>query len=192
MSEIWLAKHAVLLVPVVIKTLRTALSIDDVDAAMSRMLNEARLMARIRSARVVRAMDAGVHVDEQQRQVGYVVQEYVDGIDLAELDRERRKALGVGLPLWFVAKAMHEICLALQASHQTGIIHRDVKPSNVFGCVQTGIRLGDFGIAIPYTEASASNEISGTFKFMAPEQLRGDALTTAADVYGAGAMGCDL
>jgi serine/threonine-protein kinase len=192
MSEIWLAKHAVLLVPVVIKTLRAALSIDDVDAAMGRMLNEARLMARIRSARVVRAMDAGVHVDEQQRQVGYVVQEYVDGIDLAELDRERRRALGVGLPLWFVAKAMHEICLALQAAHQTGIIHRDVKPSNVFGCVQTGIRLGDFGIAIPFTEARASNEISGTFKFMAPEQLRGDALTTAADVYGAGAMGCDL
>jgi serine/threonine-protein kinase len=192
MSEIWLAKHAVLLVPVVLKTLRTALAIDDVDSAMSRMLNEARLMARIRSARVVRAMDAGVHVDEHKKQVGYVVQEYVDGIDLAELDRERRKALGVGLPLWFVAKTMHEICLALQASHQTGIIHRDVKPSNVFGCVQTGIRLGDFGIAIPYTEARASNEISGTFKFMAPEQLRGDALSAAADVYGAGATGCDL
>ena len=192
MSEVWLAKHAVLLVPVVIKTLRAALVQGDEERGFERMLNEARLMARIPSARVVRAVDAGMYVDASGRSLGYVVQEYVDGIDLAELDRERRRALGIGLPLWFVCRMMHELCLALQASHQTGVLHRDVKPSNVFGSPQTGIRLGDFGIAIPHREAAVPGEISGTFKFMAPEQLRGDALDRGADVYGAGATAFDL
>jgi eukaryotic-like serine/threonine-protein kinase len=187
MGEVWLAKHAVLLVPVILKTLRAAVVDLDASQGFSRMLTEARLMARIPSPKVVRALDAGVHEG-----VGYVVQEYVDGIDLAELDRERRRALGVGLPLWFVCTVMHDICLALHASHQTGILHRDVKPSNVFGSPQTGIRLGDFGIAIEQEHVSVPTQISGTFKFMAPEQLRGDPLDRAADVYGAGATAFDL
>ena len=187
MSEVWLAKHTVLLVPVILKTLRAAVVDLDASQGFSRMINEARLMARIPSPRVVRALDAGVHEG-----VGYVVQEYVDGIDLAELDRERRRALGVGLPLWFVCSVMHDICLALHASHQTGILHRDIKPSNVFGSPQTGIRLGDFGIAVEQEQVAVPTEISGTFKFMAPEQLRGDPLDRAADVYGAGATAFDL
>ena len=187
MSEVWLAKHAVLLVPVILKTLRATVVDLDASQGFSRMLNEARLMARIPSPKVVRALDAGVHDG-----IGYVVQEYVDGIDMAELDRERRRGLGVGLPLWFVCSIMHDVCLALHASHQTGILHRDVKPSNVFGSPQTGIRLGDFGIAVEQENVCVPTEISGTFKFMAPEQLRGDALDRSADVYGAGATAFDL
>src|SRR4051812_12203286 len=133
MSEVWLAKHTVLNVPVIIKTLRAAISASDASGA-ARVLNEARLMARVTSARVVRAIDAGLHEGTP-----YLVQEYVDGIDLAELDRRRRGALGVGLPLWFVSFVMREICQALHTAHQAGVIHRDVKPSNVFGAPDTGI-----------------------------------------------------
>jgi eukaryotic-like serine/threonine-protein kinase len=185
MSEIWLAKHAVLCVPVVLKTLRQT-SIDDPETRFERMLNEARMMARIGAPQVVRATDAGVHEG-----VGYVVQEYVDGLDLAELDESRRRALGLGLPLWFVCHAMHETCRALQASHRAGILHRDVKPSNLFGSFH-GIQLGDFGIAIHSHDAKLPGEISGTFRFMAPEQLRGDALDRASDVWGAAATAFDL
>jgi O-acetyl-ADP-ribose deacetylase (regulator of RNase III) len=186
MSEVWLAKHAVLSVPVVMKTLRAAMDPDD-EHGFDRILNEARLMARIASPRVVRAIDAGVHEG-----VGYVVQEYVDGIDLAELDQRRRMALGVGLPLWFVCHVMQETCFGLHASHQHGVIHRDVKPSNIFGSPETGIRLGDFGIALSGQQARAPNEVSGTFRFMAPEQLAGGPLSRAVDVYGAGATAFDL
>jgi O-acetyl-ADP-ribose deacetylase (regulator of RNase III) len=192
MSEVWLAKHSVLCVPVIIKTLRAATTsaknpcdIGGADGA-HRMLNEARLMARVTSPRVVRAVDAGTHEGTP-----YLVQEYVDGLDLAELDRRRRAALGVGLPLWFVAYAMREICSALHAAHQAGVIHRDVKPSNVFGSPDAGIRLGDFGIAIAHEEC-AHPEVSGTIKFMAPEQLRGGTVDRFTDVYGAGATACDL
>jgi serine/threonine-protein kinase len=190
MSEVWLAKHAVLAIPVVIKTLRSVRvdgsppsgsggSFSREDAA-NRLLLEARMTARVSDPRVVRALDAGTHEGTP-----YLVQEYVDGIDLDELDRRRRQALGVGLPLWFICDVMKQTCRALHAAHQTGIIHRDVKPSNIFGSPETGIRLGDFGIAVAHSEGRG--DVCGTVGFMAPEQLRGLELGRATDVYGAAA-----
>jgi serine/threonine-protein kinase len=184
MSRVWLARHRLLAVPVIVKTLRAGF--DDVATGEKRVVDEAKLMARIPSPLVVRAIDAGVCGAHP-----YLVEEYVDGIDLAELDRRRRDALGVGLPLWFVCEAMHAACEALHVAHQTGVIHRDVKPSNLFGSPQTGIRLGDFGIAA-VANAGASSEISGTIKFMAPEQLRGTECLPTIDVWGAGATAFDL
>src|ERR1700733_10984430 len=84
MSDVWLAKHGLLSVPVIIKTLRTFVKDAPHDAGAQRMLQEARHMARITSPRVVRAIDAGIFEG-----MPYLVQEYVDGIDLAELDRRR-------------------------------------------------------------------------------------------------------
>ena len=151
------------------------------------MFDEARLMARVTSPRVVRAIDAGTLEDTP-----YLVQEYVDGVDLAELDRDRRTALGVGLPLWFVCHVMEEACRALHAAHQVGVIHRDVKPSNLFAAPGTGIRLGDFGIAVARARSASAGDVSGTIKFMAPEQLRGEPSSRGTDAYGAGALACDL
>src|SRR3984957_16964641 len=187
MSEVWLAKHALLSVPVIIKTLRPMIpenvpgNLDARDINAGRMLKEARLMARAASPRVVRPVDAAIHEN-----MPYLVQEYVDGIDFAELDRRRRTALGVGLPLWFVAHALEETCYALHAAHQVGVIHRDVKPSNLFGDPEVGVRLGDFGLAVSQ-EDGPQREICGTLRFMAPEQLRGERLDRYTDVYGAGA-----
>jgi serine/threonine-protein kinase len=186
MSEVWLARHVGLGMPVVLKTLKAELA----SGASSRdprdrMLEEARLMARVTSPHVVRAIDTGEHEG-----VPYVVQEYVDGIDLAELDRRRRAALGVGLPLWFVCEVIDQTCDALMAAHRVGVIHRDVKPSNLFA-TPDGVRLGDFGIAVQHTSARAA-EVSGTLKFMAPELLLGEPPSRAADVYSVGATAFDL
>jgi eukaryotic-like serine/threonine-protein kinase len=185
MSEVWLAKHGLLSIPVILKTLRATVA-ESTDGRVDRMLREARHMARIASPRVVRATDAGVHEG-----VPYLVEEYVDGIDLAELDRRRRKAIGFGLPLWFVAYAMSETCFALHAAHQAGVIHRDVKPSNLFGQPGVGLRLGDFGLAVTASDPLA-HEICGTLKFMAPEQIQGEPLDRCTDVFSAGATACDL
>lgn len=187
MSEVYLAKHAILGIPVIIKTLKPALTAGTVDRAVEadRVINEARLMARITNPRVVRAVDAGVHEG-----TAYFVQEYVDGIDLAELDRRRRSSLGVGLPLWFVCRVMSEACEALHAAHQAGVVHRDVKPSNLFGAPETGVRLGDFGIAV--RNAVHGHDVSGTLRFMAPEQLRSGDVSRRTDVWGAAATACDL
>ncbi len=187
MSEVWLAKHTVLSVPVIIKTLRKSIAEAVGEAGAKRMFNEARLMARVTNPRVVRAIDAGV--DDG---VPYLVQEYVDGIDMAELDAQRRRAFGVGLPLWLVCLVMSETCSALHAAHQAGVIHRDVKPSNLFAAPETGVRLGDFGIAVARADTPSTSEVSGTVKFMAPEQLRGGAIDRSTDGYGAGATAYDL
>jgi len=186
MSDVWLARHEALSIPVVVKTIRK----DVRDAlgqkvAEERLLDEARLMARVRNPRVVRATDAGVAGNTP-----YLVEEYVDGIDLAELDRRRRSAIGLGLPLWFVATVMRETCDALHSAHQAGIIHRDVKPSNVFGSPD-GVRLGDFGIAV-MRHGDGHEATSGTVRFMAPEQFLGGVIDRRTDVYGAGATACDL
>jgi O-acetyl-ADP-ribose deacetylase (regulator of RNase III) len=192
MSEVWLAKHHVLCIPVVIKTLRKEIAESVGEAGARRMFDEARLMARVTSPRVVRAIDAGlIGGEDGEPAQPYLVQEYVDGVDLAEIDRERRAALGVGLPLWMVCRVMEETCRALHAAHQAGVIHRDVKPSNLFAAPETGIRLGDFGIAVARDEGPP-REISGTIKFMAPEQLAGGVVDRRTDVYGAGATAFDL
>jgi O-acetyl-ADP-ribose deacetylase (regulator of RNase III) len=188
MSEVWLARHVALGMPVILKTLKTERGPGSSGSRRdprARMLEEARLMARVTSPHVVRAIDTGEHDG-----VPYVVQEYVDGIDLAELDRRRRAALGVGLPLWFVCEVLDQTFDALQAAHRVGVIHRDVKPSNLFA-TPAGVRLGDFGIAVQRARASSA-EISGTPRFMAPELLGGVPPSRAADVYSVGATAFDL
>jgi len=186
MGEVWLAKHEVLCVPVVIKIMRRSLGESVIANAARRMFDEARLMARVTSPNVVRAVDAGM-----LQGTPYLVQEYVDGVDLAELDRTRRASIGVGLPLWTVCHVMEEACRALHAAHQAGVVHRDMKPSNLFAAPESGVRLGDFGIAVARGEVPGT-EISGTVKFMAPEQLRGEPAHRTTDAYGAGATACDL
>src|SRR4051812_19396518 len=97
MSRVWLARHRELSMPVILKTL---LDSGHPETAFKRLRSEARLMARIPDPRVVRPVDVGTH-----NNVPYLAQEYVDGLDLAELYRRRCTALGRGLPLWFVCLA---------------------------------------------------------------------------------------
>jgi eukaryotic-like serine/threonine-protein kinase len=185
MSEVWLAKHTVLAIPVILKVLRPAFAATEAKQEAHRVLDEARLMARITNPLVVRAIDAGVHEN-----LPYLVQEYVDGIDMAELDKRRRASLGIGLPLWYVVHVTRQACIALHAAHQAGVVHRDVKPSNLFGAPETGVRLGDFGIATG--TAKTARDVSGTLHFMAPEQLSEGATSRGTDVWGAAATACDL
>jgi len=187
MGDVWLGRHVVLATPVIIKTLRPELG-GSLQERLQRVVTEARLMARITSPHVVRALDVGTHDD-----VPFVVQEYVDGIDLNELDHARRDCLGLGLPLWFVCDAAAKIAHGLHAAHQHGVLHRDLKPSNLFGSADGSIKLGDFGIAVP-TQVSEKNlaASAGTLRFMAPEALKQEPLDRRADVYGLGATIYDL
>ncbi len=211
MSRVWLARHKHLAVPVILKTLRDfgphdhasshghehehehehTPHDDESEAAVAaggsflRLRNEARMMARIPSARVVRAVDVGVHEG-----CPYLVQEYIDGLDLAELDALRRRALRRGLPLWYVCHVTSHVADALHAAHLTGVLHRDVKPSNLLYSPQVGLRLGDFGIAV--TRELRDGVGSGTLRFIAPESLRGAPPTRRADIYSLGATAYDL
>src|SRR5688500_1106012 len=92
MSEVWLAKHETRAAPVSSERRRRALRGGTAkESAAGRTLAEARLMARVSSPRIVRALDAGGICDDPEHEgTPFLVQEYVDGLDLAELDRRRR------------------------------------------------------------------------------------------------------
>jgi serine/threonine-protein kinase len=184
MGDVWLARHRELALPVVIKTIRPSSSADE---AYRRMLREARLMARLTTPRVVRVIDVGSWASgDDTGELPFLVQEYVDGIDLGEYARRRMHAIGRALPLWAVAQACADAARGLHEGHQAGVIHRDVKPSNLFLFGHAEVKVGDFGVAV----ASASDgdaAPAGTPAFMAPEQLRGDRIDRRADVYGLGA-----
>ncbi|MEU8358851.1 serine/threonine-protein kinase [Nonomuraea sp. NPDC048882] len=135
----------------------------------------ARRVARFCTAPV---LDAGIDGD-----VAYLVTEYVKGPDLAQAVRDQGPLSGGNLEALAVG-----IATALSAIHGAGVIHRDLKPSNVL-LSPLGPRVIDFGIAQIVDQASlASQAILGTPAFMAPEQVRGDPLTPAADVFAWGGV----
>src|SRR5258708_25889493 len=92
MGEVRLAKHRALMIPVIIKTPRGANAHSE--DAQQRVLNEARVMAKIPDPRVVRAIDAGVGDDGRP----FLVEEYVDCIDIAALDARPRDRISVAMP----------------------------------------------------------------------------------------------
>ncbi len=187
MSDVFLARHLHLCAPVIIKTLK--LSVDAHEKARTeRLRTEAVLTARIRSPRVVRPLDFGLTPAGQP----YLVQDYVDGLDGAELDALRRRALGVGLPLWYVCELTAEVACALAAAHRTGVLHRDLKPSNLFVSPEEGVQLGDFGVAVAKSMSDVGPELAGTLEFMAPETLRAGVFDRRTDLYGLGATAFQL
>jgi len=179
MGEVFLARHAELALPVILKTL-SRFEGESADTCRARLLDEARLMARLAAPEVVRVLGAASHDGEP-----FLVEEYVDGIDLEELRRARREALRRPLPLWAVADLTARAAAGLHAAHQAGVVHRDVKPSNLFGHGHGHVKVGDFGVAVPAARAGGS--VAGTQEFMAPEQMMGGAVDRRADVFGLGA-----
>ncbi|MEV1178545.1 serine/threonine-protein kinase, partial [Nonomuraea sp. NPDC049784] len=135
----------------------------------------ARRVARFCTAPV---LDAGIDGD-----VAYLVTEYVKGPDLAHAVHDQGPLSGGNLEALAVG-----IATALSAIHGAGVIHRDLKPSNVL-LSPLGPRVIDFGIAqLVENDALASQAILGTPAFMAPEQVRGEPLTPAIDVFAWGGV----
>jgi serine/threonine-protein kinase len=182
MADVWLARHVGLNAPVVIKTLKVAAD----RARIERLLDEARLEARIRSPRVVRVLDTGTHDDSP-----FLVKEYIDGLDLRVVSRGRQVTLGRTLPLWYVNEVARQTAEALEAAHRVGIIHRDVKPSNIIG-LNLDFKLTDFGLAIHSLDAPHADERGGTLRFMPPEALLGEAIDKRVDVFALGATAFQL
>lgn len=113
----------------------------------------------------------------------YIVMEFLDGLDLAHA------ACRIQVTDGLLRRVMSHIAEALSYIHARGLFHRDVKPANIF--LATGDRtvLLDFGLAYASdrTQLTRTGTVLGTVPFMAPEQLLGEALTPATDIYGLGA-----
>ena len=165
--------------PVAVKLIRDELLADD--SARQRLLREARAAAQLHHPHTVAVYDAG---DQDGRP--YVVMELVQGASLADrlLNQGPLSATeGTG-----VAAAVLD---ALAAAHDHGLVHRDVKPSNVLLPEDGGVKLADFGIAVDLSANATLTDLGhvlGSPRYLAPERATGQAAAPSSDLYSTGVM----
>src|SRR5579862_268809 len=150
----------------------------------ARFLREGRLAARLAHPNIVRVFDVG---ETEGRP--YIAMEYVEGETLADL-LERRGSLTASE----AAELGAQIARALAAAHAAGLVHRDVKPHNLLLRHDGVLKLGDFGIAVGVegTKLTVAGTVLGTAAYLAPEQARGEHVTSAVDVYALGLVLIEL
>jgi ABC-type oligopeptide transport system substrate-binding subunit len=144
-----------------------------------RFLTEARMLARLNHPNITQIYDVLFDQDEGRF---YLVMEYVDGKDLAEIVQE-----GAPLPLDWVLDVAMGTLQALNYAHSQGVVHRDVKPDNIM--IADEVKLTDFGLAdLRSILEQGSPILAGTPAYMAPEQIEGRAVDGRADLYALGVI----
>src|SRR5437773_3580533 len=176
MSTVYLAFDETLERPVAIKVLDSDISRDP--NALERFRREARIVAQISHPHVVMVIDAG-----EDQGHPYIVFEHVRGETLKE--RVQRDG---PLPIAEAVAYAIEIGRALQAAHEQGLVHRDVKPQNVLIDEEGRAKVTDFGIALGLERESltAAGRVVGTTDYVSPEQAMGNEVAGQSDVYSLG------
>ncbi|HZM81100.1 MAG TPA: serine/threonine-protein kinase [Candidatus Limnocylindrales bacterium] len=179
MSVVWHALDEVLERHVAVKVL--AASLGDVSAFPRRLLTEARAVAALSHPHITSVHDFGVHQADDGQRIPYLVMELLDG-ELLSITLRRGS-----LPWRQAVTICAQLTSALQAAHDHGTVHRDVKPANVM-LTRTGVKVLDFGIStlIGEIQTADSADLFGTAAYLAPERRIGGQITAAADVYAAG------
>ena len=179
-AEVWRGTDQVLQRSVAVKVLHRHL-LDD-DTTRARLTQEAQAAAALSHPGIVAIYDVAVDAD-----AAAIVFELVEGESLGE--RLRRERI---LPPRAAARIGAEVAEALEHAHERGVIHRDVKAGNVLLGPDGEARLVDFGIARlladENTHLTAPGTITGTLRSMAPEQLRGEDVGPATDIYATGVL----
>jgi serine/threonine protein kinase len=147
---------------------------------VQRFMNEARAIAALNHPNIVQIYDVG-----QQGNTYYYTMELIDGDSLDNI-LYRRGTLPLERAVSIVAKAAN----ALNYMHQQGIVHRDVKPSNIMLDKLGGVKLTDFGLALQEgaTRLTMEGGIVGTPEYMSPEQAAGQTATALSDIYSLGVV----
>ena len=193
MGEVWRASHQLLAREAAIKFIRPETMLGMSAAASKTMVQrfelEARATASLTSAHTIELYDFGVSDDG----TFYYIMELLEGLD-CDLIVRRFGAL----PPARVVHLMTQVCESLEEAHQKGLIHRDVKPANIYVC-RSGIRRDfikvlDFGLVAHHREAPSDVMLTppehaiGTPAFMAPEVAQGREIDGRSDLYGLGCV----
>ncbi|MEV4495921.1 serine/threonine-protein kinase [Micromonospora arborensis] len=183
MGDVWRGSDLILGRQVAVKVLLPAL-VSDPDF-IARFRAEARIMAALRHPGIVQVFDCGAEDLPDGGRADYLVMEFVAGEPLSKRI-ETAGRLDVAETMSIVAQA----AAALHAAHRGGIVHRDVKPSNLLVHEDGTVVLVDFGVArsTDITSITSTNAVPGTALYMAPEQAAGRPVSGATDIYALGAV----
>ncbi|MGH9767436.1 MAG: protein kinase domain-containing protein [Blastocatellia bacterium] len=189
MGAVYRATHVHIDTELAVKVLHPDLVANQ--SAIERFRREAKAAGRIRHPNAIQVTDFGATSEG----IVYLVMELVDGRSLRELIHqektfEPRRAINI----------MHQVCAAIEAAHQSGVIHRDLKPDNILvkhvGAMEK-VKVLDFGIAklreqSSFSEAGSAltreGTVIGTPEYMSPEQCRGRGLDARSDIYSLGTI----
>ena len=184
MGQVWLAGRADGLYQrrVALKLLRPGLADPNLHLRFTR---ERQILARLAHPHIARLLDAGISSDGHP----YLALEYVEGEPITDWCRHRDLSLDARLRLFL------QTCDAVSHAHANLIVHRDLKPSNILVTPQEEVRLLDFGIAklldnteLPPADQTGTGLRAFTLHYAAPEQVRGEPITTMTDVYALGVV----
>ena len=183
MGQVWLAARADGLYErqVALKLLRPGLA----DTSLRQRFDRERdILARFAHPFIARLLDAGIARDGQP----YLALEYVEGEPITDYCRRHALPIPARLDLF------RQVCDAVSHAHASLIVHRDLKPSNILVTAEGQVRLLDFGIAklldvdpLP-AEQTRTGVRAFTLHYAAPEQIRGEPVTTMTDVYSLGVV----
>ncbi len=180
MGTVYLAEREDVQKQVALKLVRAGLSSPD---HVQRFLVERRVLARLEHPNIARLLDAGVAEDERP----FFALEYVEGRPIDAYCDDRR------LPVERRLALFQTVCGAVQYAHRNLVVHRDLKPSNILVTDAGEVRLLDFGIAKlledePEEALTRTGARLMTPAYASPEQIRGEPVTTASDVYALGVL----
>jgi len=192
MGEVWLAQHRLLARPAAVKLIRPDIVATDPErqgTVLARFEREAQVTAAMTSPHTIQLYDFGI----EQGGTFYYVMELLRGLDLEELV----KRFGP-LPPARATYLLEQTCESLGEAHENGLIHRDVKPANIYVCRYARqvdfVKVLDFGLVKLHHDGESrdlaltvDHSAGGTPAFIAPEQVAGEEIDGRADIY---SLGC--
>ena len=165
---------------VAIKTINLNQALDEREEYEGRFYQEARAAGRLSHHNIVTIYDVGKSGD-----VAYIAMEFLEGRELRDILNEKPL-----LPLVQVLDLVGQVALGLAYAHEHGIVHRDVKPSNIMILQDDHVKITDFGIARMASAAvrTQTGMVLGSPKYMSPEQVMGKLTDQRSDIFSLGIM----
>jgi serine/threonine-protein kinase len=172
---------------VALKTIRTTGGMNPAQTMelRERLVREAKAAGKLSHPNIVTIYDVGTEGD-----IDYIAMEFLEGTTLEALIRKQQV-----MNFRIVAKMLHQVCGALDYAHKMGIVHRDIKPANIMVLDGFNVKVTDFGIARFESGAMSMTQTGiamGTPYYIAPEQLRGEAVDRRCDLFSLGVVAYEV
>jgi eukaryotic-like serine/threonine-protein kinase len=179
MGVLYRGRDTVLEREVAIKVMSTDFDADADDTARPRFYREARAAAKLQHRNIVTVFEFG-----EEEHTPFIVMEFLRGQDLS-----RRMRSDPPLTLEEKLDIIADLCTGLHFAHEQGVVHRDVKPANIWIQTDKSIKLLDFGIAkFSSSTMTRQGSVFGSVSYMSPEQVSGGEVDGRADIFSAGVV----